>query len=140
MIRLLIARKWLNRLGYKYRHIGKNVFINGHERPDMIEDWRHFLEVIEELELYLVEFDKTGQMIPKIYPSDCKVGANKRQPIIIITHDQCTFSSNKGSRFRWQKDGDTFLRPKSKSWGIMVFKFLLLFGQLNLLSLSKLSQ
>lgn len=77
MIRSLIAQKLLNRLGYKYRHVGKNVFINGHERPDVIEDWRHFLKVIEELEPYLVEFDKTGQMIPKIYPSDYEVRANK---------------------------------------------------------------
>lgn len=140
MIRSRTARKWLNRLGYKYRHVGKNVFIDGHERPDVIEDRRHFLEVMEELEPYLVEFDKTGQMIPKIYPSDCEVGGDKRRPVIVITHDECTFSSNDGPRFGWQKDGDTFLRPKSKGRGIMVSEFLLPFGRLNLSSLSELSQ
>ena len=62
------AKKCLNKLGYKYRHVGKNVFIDGHERPDVIEDRKNFLKVMKELEPYLVEFDKTGEMIPKIYP------------------------------------------------------------------------
>ena len=74
MIRSRTARKWLNRLGYKYRHIWKNVFTDGHKRPDVIENRRHFFEVMEELEPYLVEFDKTGEMMPKIYPLDCEVG------------------------------------------------------------------
>ena len=78
MIRSQTARKWLNRLGYKYRHIGKNVFIDGHERPDVIEDRRDFFEVMEELEPYFVEFDKIHQMILKIYLSDCEVGKDKR--------------------------------------------------------------
>ena len=51
---------------------------------------------MEKLEPYLVEFDKTGQIIPKIYPLDCEVGGDKRQPVIIITHDECTFLSNDG--------------------------------------------
>lgn len=54
------------------------MFIDGHKRPDIIEDRKHFLQVMKELEPYLVEFDKTGQMIPKIYPSDCEVGGGKR--------------------------------------------------------------
>lgn len=50
------------------------MFINGHKRSDMIEDQRYFLEMIEELELYLIQFDKTGQIILKIYLLDCEVG------------------------------------------------------------------
>lgn len=116
------------------------MFIDGHKRPDVIEDRKHFLQVMKELEPYLVEFDKTGQMIPKVYPSDCKVRGDKRRPVIVITHDECTFLSNDGPCFGWQNNGDTFLRSKSKNRGIMVSEFLLPFGRLNLSSLSELSQ
>lgn len=54
------------------------MFIDGHERPDVIEDRRDFFEVMEELEPYFVEFDKIHQMILKIYLSDCEVGKDKR--------------------------------------------------------------
>ena len=80
----------------------------------MIKDRRHFFEVIEKLEPYLMEFDKTGQMIPKIYSSDCKIGEDKHQSVIVIIHDECTFSINDGPQFGWQKDGNTFLRSKIK--------------------------
>lgn len=56
---------------------------------------------MEKLEPYFVEFDKTGQMIPKIYPSDCEIGRDKRQLVIIIIHNQCTFLSNNGLQFGW---------------------------------------
>lgn len=95
---------------------------------------------MEELEPYLVEFDKTGQIIPKIYLLNFEIGGDKHQPVIVIIHDKCTFSFNDGPQLRWQKNGDIFLCPKSKSWGIMISEFLLFFGQLNLLFLSELSQ
>lgn len=53
------------------------MFINKHERPDMMKNQKHFLKVIKELEPYLIEFDKIGQMISKIYPSDCEVEGDK---------------------------------------------------------------
>lgn len=77
----------------------KNVFIDRHKKPDVIEDCKHFLQVINELEPCLVEFDKTGQMIPKVYHLDYEVGGDKRRPVIFITHHECTFSSNDGPRF-----------------------------------------
>ena len=54
------------------------MFIDGHERPDVIEDRKNFLKVMKELEPYLMEFDKTGEMIPKIYLSDYEVREDKR--------------------------------------------------------------
>lgn len=138
-IRSQTARKWLNELGYKYCHVGKNVFIDEYERTDMIEDRKHFLKVMEELELYFVKFDKTSQMILKIYLSDCEVGRDKRRLVIVMTNHEYTFLSNDGPCFGWQKDRDTFLQHKSKGQGIMVSEFLHAFGQLNLFFLSKLS-
>ena len=79
---------------YTYRDIKKDVFINGYERINVVEDQKAFLKTISDLELYLVEFDSKGNIKDKIYPDDCQVRGTNRQLIIIITHDKCTFSAN----------------------------------------------
>jgi hypothetical protein len=45
-IRSRTARRWLNKLGYRYRSVGKDVFVDGHERPDVVEDRDFFFDDI----------------------------------------------------------------------------------------------
>lgn len=54
------------------------MYIDEHKRPDIIENQKYFLKVIKELELYLLEFDKIGQIILKIHLSNYKIGKDKR--------------------------------------------------------------
>jgi hypothetical protein len=136
-IRSRTARKWLNKLGYTFHLVGRNVFIDGHERPDVIKSRIDFLNTLKDLEPYLVEFDEHGRILDKAYPSDCQIGGSKRRPIIYITHDECTFASNDGPRFSWQGSDNIPFRPKSKGRGIMVSEFLLPFGRLDLSTLSE---
>ena len=124
-IRSRTARTWLRKLGYVYKDVRKDVFVDGHERSDVVEDRTHFLKKMEELKLYMVEFNEDGTMKPKVYPSDCAVEGENRRPIIVITHDECTFSANDGVPKAWTREGDTFLRPKGRGQGIMNFFFLL---------------
>ena len=136
MIRSRTARTWLRKLGFVYKEVRKDVFIDGHERPDVVEDRNRFLAKMEELKPYMVEFNEDGAMKAKDYPVDCAVGGEERRPVIVITHDECTFSANNGIRKAWTRKGDTFLRPKGRGQGIMTSDFLLPFGRLNLASLS----
>ena len=53
------------------------MIIDGDERPDVIENCQNFLILIKKLKLYLIKFNKTDQIIPKIYSLDCEVGGNK---------------------------------------------------------------
>lgn len=46
-----------------------------------------------------MEFDKTGQTILKVYYSDCEVGRDKRESVIVITYNEYTLSSNDDPRF-----------------------------------------
>ena len=131
-IRSRTARRWLHKLGYNWKDVKKGVFIDGHERADVVEDRVKFLHKMKELEPYLVEFDSTGQILEKAYPHDCQVGGSQRRPTILITHDESIFSANDGKRQAWLKESDTFLRPKGKGQGIMVSDFLLPWGRLNL--------
>ena len=94
-----------------------------------------FLEEMKKLLSYFVEFGKDGSILPKEYPEDCTVGGPNRQPIIMITYDESTFSANDGHQKVWTLDGHEILRPKSKGRSIMVLDFLLPWSRLNLASL-----
>ena len=131
------ARNWLHKLGFEYKDVKKDVFIDGHERPDVVQDRQIFLKVMKQLEPYLVEFNEDGTMKAKEYPFDCAIRGANRQPVIIITHDESTFSANDGIRRAWTRKGNSFLRPKGRGQGIMASEFLLPFGRLNLSSLSE---
>lgn len=56
---------------------------------------------MKELESYLIKFDGTNQIVPKLYSSDYKVGRNKCQPVIVITNDKYPFLSNISLQFLW---------------------------------------
>ena len=127
-------------MGYIYRDIKKDVFINGHECTNVVEDWKNFLKTISDLQLYLVEFDSKENIKDKIYPHDCQVGGTNRQSVIVITHDEYTFSANDGKTHGWQRKRDTFLCPKRKRRGIIVSDFLLSFSRFNLFRLSEKEQ
>ena len=131
-IRSRTARNWLHKLGYNWQHVKKGVFIDGHERADVVADRAKFLQRMKELDPYLVDFDSSGRILDKTYPNDCKVGGCQRRPIILITHDESIFSANDGKTMAWVKNSDTFLRPKGKGQGIMVSEFLLPWTRLNL--------
>lgn len=61
---------------------------------------------------------------------------NERQPIIVITHDECTFFANDGIQRVWTQKKDTFLQLKGQGQGIMTSEFLLSYKWLNLVSLT----
>ena len=75
----------------------------------MVEYKETFLNKIKSLLAYFVEFSNDGSMLLKIYPDDCAVGGADQRPIIIITHDENTFSSNDGQWKVWTWDGHGIL-------------------------------
>ena len=134
VIRLRIARRWLCKLGYECKNVCKDVFVDGYEQCDVVKDCKNFLKKMEVLKPYMVTFEENGTMKPKIYPLDCAIGGDNCCPIIVITHDECTFSTNDGIRKAWTRKRDTFLQLKGRGQGIMTSEFLLPYRCLNLAS------
>lgn len=134
------ARRWLCRLGLRWQEVRKGVFLDGHERPDVVEYRKEFLEALKKLSPYLVEFTSDGKIKQKEYPAGCEVGGSQCRPVIIITHDESIFSANDGKHKAWVPENGIILRPKGKGKGIMVSDFLLPWSRLNLLSLPKTRQ
>lgn len=56
VIRLRIARTWLRKLGYVYKDVHKDVFVDGHEQSDVGKDCANFLKQMKELKP-LLSFD-----------------------------------------------------------------------------------
>lgn len=81
------AQRWLCKLGYEYKDVHKDVFINRYEQPNIVEDCRVFLNKIKELKPYIVEFDKNGAIKLKTYSSDCAIKGNYQQSIIVIIYN-----------------------------------------------------
>ena len=43
------ARNWLKKLGYSWKDITKDVFVDGHERDDVVRYRKDFLDTIDSL-------------------------------------------------------------------------------------------
>lgn len=88
------AWRWLCKLGYEYKNICKDIFVDGHEQSDVSEDCKNFLKKTKKLKPYKVNFDKDSIVKPKIYTFDCEVDGNDWQPIVVIPHEECRFPAN----------------------------------------------
>lgn len=65
----------------------KDVFVDGHEQSDIIEDRKKFLYKMEKLKLYLMKFNKDGIMKKKIYLANCAIEGSDYQLVIVITYN-----------------------------------------------------
>lgn len=99
---------------YKWKKIKKDVFFDGHERKDMIEYKKSFLDKIKSLLPYLVRFSEDESMLPKEYSDDCVVDGLNERPIIMITYDENTFSINDGCQKIWILNDQVVFQPKRK--------------------------
>lgn len=67
---------------------------------------------MEELKPYLVEFNKNSIMKNKTYSSDCAVGVEDCQSVIIIIYNEYIFLANNSICKAWTRVEDTFLHFK----------------------------
>lgn len=125
-ISIRTARLWLNQMGLKYGKLGKGVFVDGHERQDVVDyrqnefcpRWLAFRENFPSCNL------ESGSLEIPLSPTV--------RPVILVTHDESTFNANDGTRYGWTSASGQPLRPKGRGKGIMVSAFLTPVGLLQL--------
>lgn len=117
------ARRWLAKLGFEYRSVRKGVYVDGHEREDVVAYRAEFLSRLQELKPRIVEWDEEGNEKDFTVPEG-------QQKIVIVTHDESTFHANDSRRQVWVEKGKMPLRPKGMGKGIMVSDFLYPRGRL----------
>ena len=69
---------------------------------------------MKDLEPFMVKFRSDGSIRPKEYFPDCAIRSTIRCSIIVIIHDECTFSANDRKRQAWVQLRHFFLRPKDQ--------------------------
>lgn len=73
MIYLGIFQRCLCNLGYKYKNVYKNVFVDKHKWSNVIKNCRNFVRKIERLKPYMIKVDKNDIIKSKIYYFNWKI-------------------------------------------------------------------
>ena len=88
------AQRWICKQGYEYKNVLQDIFIDEHKRSSIVKDHKNFVKKMEKLKRYMIEFEEDGTIKPKVYLSACELNENNWQSIIVITHNEYTFSAN----------------------------------------------
>ena len=75
----------------------KGIYFDGHEREDVVEYRRSFVEKLEELDRRCKYEDHT----PMLQPGE--------KPLIIVHHDESTYFANADQSHYWADDSTTIL-------------------------------
>jgi hypothetical protein len=108
--------RWIHYLGMDYLN---GLYIDGHERRDVVEYPEAFLKRMLEYANYFFQHkgdDMNIEMAPVLESS--------QRLLVLVTHDKSCFSSHDGKATIWMDANDWPLRPKGQGRSIMVSEFL----------------
>jgi hypothetical protein len=126
---------WLKKLGYLCKDVQKGMYIDGHERPDVIEAHEKFLRKMEHYErcnsfivsMYSCLFihcsfmstydDKTLMRIPPY------LGLGEKEHVL-VTQDECIFHVNESRRQAWLLEHEQPIKKKGNGRAIHVSDFI----------------
>ncbi|KAL1745130.1 hypothetical protein HDZ31DRAFT_23660, partial [Schizophyllum fasciatum] len=116
------GRRWLNKMSWRYQRKRNGMYIDGHERPDVVAERERFIRRWREYERRFVHFDDNGDPLPP--PAGFPVTGGRFR-LIPVTHDESTFYQNDGRRLYWQHMKTRAApQPKGEGQSIMVSDFL----------------
>ncbi|RIA84841.1 hypothetical protein C1645_698280 [Glomus cerebriforme] len=113
-----IACTWLKHFGWKFHVRKKDVYYNDHERPDVIEYRKHFLNKIFELEKRMPKPLNNNIIVLK----ELILNVNKKCHIL-ITHDKFTFYANDEKKTFWRSVGHQPLQKKGVELSLHISDF-----------------
>jgi hypothetical protein len=110
------ASKWLHQLGYHCRETSKGIYVDGHERPDVVQYRGYFCRLMMGLKRKIATITDADVIQPDLQPNE--------KELVLVVHDECTFAAHDGRKYIWVEDGKPPLRPKGDGHVIMVSQFL----------------
>jgi len=121
------ASRWLLKLGFKWKEVKKGVYNDEHEREDVVVYRKEvFLPFLKSVESRLMEWNE--DLLSN--PTD-QVLSDKLQPLIMVTHDECTFNANDSTRFVWTDEEHNLIRKKERGQGLHVSELVRPIGRLG---------
>jgi hypothetical protein len=116
------ALRWLEKLGWTYGKLKNGMYLDGHERLDVVEYRKAFVERWMGYERRFHRWDDDGTELPR--PNGFQVPGGRFR-LILITHDESTFFQNDERNTGWTHETSQS-KPKAKGNGqsLMVSDFL----------------
>ncbi|KAJ7147720.1 hypothetical protein C8R43DRAFT_854680, partial [Mycena crocata] len=123
------ARRWLKKLDWRYGRRKNGMYVDGHERDDVVAYRAAFVKRwMEEYEPRMVSYDNDGNPLKELeeYTLQGKYCGQKFR-IILVTHDESTFFANDRKQVGWiHPSFKGKPQPKGEGQSIMVSDFLTL--------------
>ena len=119
-VSLRTAVHWLRHLGFKPRSHKKGVYIDGHEREDVVKHRIEYLKVMAEL-------SKSHKPPPQCSDEEPRVrdeADEEKKTLVVLFHDESIYNTNEGQMWMWAEEDHPALLPKTKGSGIMVAEFI----------------
>lgn len=123
-ISLRTAQHWLHNMGWRYARKKNGMYIDGHERPDIVDYREAFIERWKGYEKRMASFDNDGER-EAFSPHGFPVPPNQVFKLILVTHDESIFYENDRRKNCWTHKSDRGA-PQRKGEGssLMVSDFL----------------
>lgn len=120
-ISLSTAKRWLAKMNWRYSKTKTGMYIDGHEREDVVAYRNAFVERWAGYEMCFHIWDDNGNSLPP-HRSDALPFA---LPLILVTHDESTFFQNDERKTSWShQDSQPAPKPKGEGQSLMVSDFL----------------
>ncbi|KAF0701900.1 hypothetical protein AaE_016253 [Aphanomyces astaci] len=109
------ARRWMIHAGYKYGSWKKDVYIDGHERDDVVEYRKSFCSTWIALSDRMASY--SGDTMET---ADCPTA----EEVVWVTHDESIFYANDDGGMVWTNAAHPDLPKKGRGRSVMVSEFL----------------
>ena len=118
------VRRWLHELGFEIITPRKGIFIDGHERQDVVDYRKEFLRRM--VKIGFIHFTSAPTETAQLsIPTDIDPPtAERRSKTVVFFHDESTFNSNEDQSLKWGLKGEKIMKQKSKGSGIMVSDYI----------------
>jgi hypothetical protein len=114
-VSLSTAKRWLAKMKWRYSKMKNRMYIDSHEREDVVAYRRVFVHRWAGYEARFPFWDDNGDPLP--CPSDLHC-------LILITHYESTFFQNDERKTHWShQDSHPTLKPKGNGQSLMVSDF-----------------
>ncbi|THU92285.1 hypothetical protein K435DRAFT_672399 [Dendrothele bispora CBS 962.96] len=121
-ITIRTAQRWFKKLDWRYGKKSRGMYIDGHEREDVVRYRNDFVQRWKEYEKRMVTFDKDGN---PTMPNGFEVPQGPRFRLVLVTHDESTFyAHDRRKSVWWHPSMDAVPERKGEGVSVMVSAFL----------------
>jgi hypothetical protein len=93
-----MAQRWLLTLGWRHTRVKKGVYMDDHERPDVVEYRNNvFLPLMASYERHMAQWKPEGPGLVRV-ELDLRPGEKR---IIAVFQDECCFHANDNKQTAW---------------------------------------